>query len=72
MFSVGDTVEVRLKGFPKWNGLIGTVEEHLSWDGYRIRFPEVVDGMPHSDPYILQLSPGRLKLVFPREPDWEV
>ncbi len=72
MFQIGDVVEVRLQGFPKWNGLIGTIEKCMTWEGFRIRFPEVVDGAPHPDPYILQLSPGRIRLVSFGEPDWEV
>ena len=72
MFEIGDMVEVVLEGFPKWNGLIGTIDKRMTWKGFRIRFPEVVAGQPHPDPYILQLSPGRLRLVPLGEPDWEI
>ena len=73
MFNVGDVVTVRrMSAFPEWYGLIGTIEKCLGWGGFKIRFSEKVPGQPHADPYILNLSPGRLDLWVSGTPDWEV
>jgi hypothetical protein len=73
-FSIGDTVEVCLKDSiytDCWDGLVGEIEATLYSRLYRIRFTDPVPRKPHSDPYVLQLSAPKLKLVY-REPDWEV
>ena len=74
VFSIGDMVEVDLKDSyytEAWDGLVGEVEATIGNRLYRVRFPFPVPRRPHTDHYILQLTPSKLKLVS-REPDWEV